>query len=304
MPKRRDLPPLDTLRGFDAAARHLSFTLAAHELHLTQSAMSRQVKTLEDALGVALFERRHRALALTEAGRTYHHTVSEVLATLRDATARLAPAHADRPLTVTTTISFASLWLVPRLGDFHRAHPDIDVRVAAKNALVDLEREDIDLAIRYCARELAGPGAVRLFGERIVPVASPRLIKRPLASPADIAGYPLLHYEDPEYGFPWLSWHTWFEAMGVPIPAGVRGLRLSNYEQIVQAAIDGEGVALGRLPLVERALRDKRLVTPLARRFATPKSTRAFWIRGSERARRRPEAAAFVEWVRGQAGRA
>ena len=304
MPKRRDLPPLDTLRGFDAAARHLSFTRAAEELHLTQSAMSRQVKALEDALGIAMFERRHRALALTEAGRAYHRTVSEVLGTLRAATASLAPSPADRPLTVTTTISFASLWLVPRLGEFHRAHPEIDVRVAAKNALVDLERDDIDLAIRYCARERAGAGAVRLFGERIVPVASPRLVKRPLANPADITRYPLLHYEDPEYMFPWLSWQTWFEAMGVALPAGVRGLRLSNYEQIVQAAVEGEGIALGRFPLVERAIRDKRLVTPLARRYATPKSTRAFWIRASDRARLRPETGAFIAWVRSQAGRA
>ena len=302
MQGRRDLPPLDALRGFDAAARHLSFTRAAEELHLTQSAMSRQVKALEDAIGVALFERRHRALALTEAGRAYHRVVADVLGTLRAATANLRPASADRPLTVTTTISFASLWLVPRLGDFHRAHPGIDVRVAAKNALVDLEREEIDLAIRYCPRDRAGEGAVRLFGERIVPVASPRLIRRPLAQPADIARFPLLHYEDPEYGFPWLSWHTWFEAMGVAMPAGVRGLRLSNYEQIVQAAIEGEGIALGRLPLVGRAIRDKRLVTPLPRRYATPKSTRAFWIRAAGRARERPEAAAFIAWVRAQAG--
>lgn len=304
MRTKRDLPPLDTLRGFDAAARHLSFTRAADELHLTQSAMSRQVKALEEALGVALFERRHRALALTAAGRSYHRTVADVLGTLRAATASLAPAPADRALTVTTTISFASLWLVPRLGEFHRAHPDIDVRVAAKNTLIDLERDDIDLAIRYCPRERAGAGALRLFGERILPVASPRLVKRALALPADIAKFPLLHYEDPEYAFPWMSWQTWFEAMGVSMPPGVRGLRLSNYEQIVQAAMEGEGIALGRLPLVERWMRAKRLMAPLGRRYATATSSRAFWILAAERARKRPDAAAFIAWVRQQAGRA
>jgi DNA-binding transcriptional LysR family regulator len=303
MQRRRDLPPLDTLRGFEAAARHLSFTRAAEELHLTQSAMSRQVKSLEDALGVALFERRHRALLLTDAGQAFHRTVADVLATLREATAKLVPA-ADRTLSVATTISFASLWLVPRLGEFQRAHPDVDVRVSAKNDLVDLARDRIDLAIRYCPRERAGAGAARLFGERILPVASPRLVPRPLARPEDIARLPLLHYEDPTYDFPWMAWRTWFETFGVAMPAGVRGLRFSNYEQIVQAAIAGEGVALGRVPLVERWLRSGQLVAPLSRKFSTATSTRAFWIVASERARRRPDAAAFIEWVRRQARRA
>jgi DNA-binding transcriptional LysR family regulator len=302
MQKRRDLPPMDALRGFDAAARHLSFTRAAEELHLTQSAMSRQVKSLEDALGVPLFERRHRALLLTDAGQAFHRTVAGVLDTLREATAKLAPA-ADRTLAVATTISFASLWLVPRLGEFHRAHPDVDVRVSAKNDIVDLARDRIDLAIRYCPREKAGAGAARLFGERILPVASPRLVTKPLARPEEIARLPLLHYEDPAYDFPWMAWRTWFETFGVEMPAGVRGLRFSNYEQIVQAAIAGEGVALGRLPLVERWLRGGQLVAPLSRKFSTATSTRAFWIVASDRARRRPEAAAFIDWVQGQARR-
>jgi DNA-binding transcriptional LysR family regulator len=304
MQKGRDLPPLDTLRGFEAAARHLSFTRAAQELHLTQSAMSRQVKALEDALGVALFERRHRALALTDAGQAFQRTVADVLRALREATARLAPAPADRALVVSTTISFASLWLVPRLGEFHRAHPEVDVRVSAKNALVDLERDGVDLAIRYCPREKAGEGALRLFGERMLPVASPRLVRKPLARPADVMRFALLHYDDPEYAFPWMSWRTWFEAFGVAVPPVLRGLRFSNYEQLVQAATAGEGIALGRLPLVEGALRGGQLVAPLARRYATATSTRAFWLVPSARARERAEAAAFIAWVQGQAGRA
>jgi DNA-binding transcriptional LysR family regulator len=304
MRNRRDLPPLDALRGFDAAARHLSFTRAASELHLTQSAMSRQIKSLEEALGVALFERRHRALLLTAAGQAYHRPVAEVLKTLRDATAKVRAAPADHPLVVSTTISFASLWLVPRLGDFQRTHAGIDVRVAARNELVDLERERIDLAIRYCPRERAGVGAVRLFGERIMPVASPRLVPKGLAHPQEIVRYPLLHYEDPDYAFPWLSWQTWFETFGVTPPAGMRGLRFSNYEQIVQAAIEGEGIALGRFPLVERYIRARRLATPLARRFSTATTTRAFWIAVAEHARERADAIAFVAWAKAQADRA
>jgi DNA-binding transcriptional LysR family regulator len=300
MRNRRDLPPLETLRGFESAARHLSFTRAAAELHLTQSAMSRQVKALEEALGVALFERRHRALLLTEAGQSFQRTVTEVLDKVRAAAARLAPAAQERTVVVGTTLSFASLWLVPRLGDFHRAHPDVDVRVSAKNALVDLDRDGVDLAIRYCPRELAGAGAIRLFGERMLPVASPRVVKRPLAQAADIASLPLLHYDDPDYDFPWLSWRTWFETFGVPMPAALRGLRFSNYEQLMQAAMEGEGVALGRLPLVERALRSGRLVAPFARRYSTVISTRAFWLLRSARTGERPDAHAFVAWLRAQ----
>jgi DNA-binding transcriptional LysR family regulator len=302
MQNHGDLPSLDLLRGFEAAARHLSFTRAAEELHLTQSAMSRQVKALEEALGTALFQRRHRALLLTEAGQSLHRTVADVLRTLREATAKLAAGGPDRSIAVATTISFASLWLVPRLRALQAAQPDVDVRVSAKNALVDLDRERIDLAIRYCTRERAGAAALRLFGERIVPVASPALVPKPLAAPSDLARHPLLHYEDLDYDFPWMSWETWFETFGVTPPAA-RGLRLSNYEQIVQAAIDGEGIALGRVPLVTGWIRSGRLRPVLGPKYATAASKRAFWLVVAERSRHRPEVARFSAWVQGEARR-
>lgn len=302
MQGRDRLPPLDLLRGFEAAARHLSFTRAAEELHLTQSAMSRQVKALEEALGVALFQRRHRALLLTDAGQSLHRTVAGVLETLREATAKLAAAGAGRAVAVATTISFASLWLVPRLRELQLAQPDVDVRISAKNALVDLDREHIDVAIRYCPRERAGPGAVRLFGERIVPVASRALVPKPLADPAEVARHPLLHYEDREFDLPWLSWDTWFETFGVKPPAA-RGLRLSNYEQIVQAAMDGEGIALGRVPLVNRWIRSGRLHAVVGPKYATDTGTRAFWLVVAERSRHRPEVAGFAAWMENEAKR-
>ena len=297
----RDLPPLDLLRGFEAAARHLSFTLAAKELFLTQSAISRQVKTLEEALGVPLFERRHRELRLTEAGETLHKTVAEVLRMLRDAAERVAAPRDHRALNVATTISFTSLWLIPRLAAFQRAHPDIDVRISARNAIQNLDRDGIDVAIRYSPAELAGPGAVRLFGEQVMPVASPRLVGKRLAHAKDLLGFMLLHYDDREYAFPWLAWDVWLETFGVELPRDARRLRLSNYEQVIQAAVEGEGIALGRWPLVEGWLKDGRLVAPLGRRFSIETPKRAFWLVAREGARERPEVRAFSDWMQAEA---
>src|SRR5258706_7429640 len=193
----RDLPSLDLLKGFEAAARNLSFTKAAAELFVTQSAVSRQVKTLEEQLGVALFRRHHRDLRLTEAGQTLFKTSGEVLRLLRDVAGRLG-ARAAGMLTVTTTVSFAALWLVPRLNDFRRAHPGIDMRLAATNEIQDLEREGIDLAIRYCTPNAAGADAVRLFGELVFPVCSRSgLGGRNLKSPRDLSAHCLLNSDDP-----------------------------------------------------------------------------------------------------------
>src|SRR6266850_1346347 len=169
MASRSPLPDLDLLAGFEAAARHLSFTKAGEELFLTQSAVSRQIKELEDQLGVPLFHRRHRALALTT-GRT--------------ATNRLKALGARKPLSVTTTNSFAALWLIPRLAGFTRTHPGVDVRITADTRVQDLDRDGLDLAIRHGPPSLAGPNAVRLFGERVLPVCSPKLLKKnPLREP-------------------------------------------------------------------------------------------------------------------------
>src|SRR6476659_8383889 len=189
----RSLPPLEFLRGFEAAARHLSFTRAAAELFLTQSAISRQIQALEAFVGVPLFERRHKSLALTPAGEAYHRTVSQTLDLLRDATRRLRETRAGHVLTVTTTVSFAALWLVPRLARFRKEHPEVDVRIAATFEVVDMEREGIDLAIRDCALSKAPPGAQFLVGEQLMAVCSPsyareaRREKRPLAKPADLS---------------------------------------------------------------------------------------------------------------------
>src|SRR5712671_3365638 len=161
------LPALDFFRGFEAAARHLSFTKAAEELSVTQSAVSRQIQTLEGRLGVALFVRRNRGLALTIAGEQMFRAAASALRVLREAAESIAPGSAQKLVTVTSSIAFCSLWLIPRLSAFRLLQPDVDVRISANNQVLDLDRERIDLAIRYCPVTVTPPGSIRMFGEEI-----------------------------------------------------------------------------------------------------------------------------------------
>lgn len=298
--QRRNLPSLDLLRGFEAAARNLSFTKAAEELFVTQSAVSRQVKTIEEHLGVALFARRHRALLLTEAGHELYRATAQALRQLSDAAARIRERGAGRTLTVTATIGFASLWLIPRLTDFRSQRPDIDIRISANNEMLDLEREGIEVAIRYCMPKAAPEGAVKLFGEVVLPVCGPKLVTRkaPLAQPEDLRHHVLLHYEGPDGITPWLSWTVWLETMQLPglKPAG--SLRFSQYDQVIQASIDGQGVALGTSPLVRQLIRQGKLIAPLEKKF---ESSRAYYLVTSADAAGRPEVQDFTGWMVRQA---
>ena len=297
----RALPSLDFLRGFEAAGRRLSFTLAAEELFLTQSALSRQIKALEDALGVALFERRHRALALTPIGARVPSRRD------RGASRRSLPA-AERArggtrapgLTLSTTVSFASLWIIPRLATFRARHPDVEVYVSADDRLVDLARGDVDVVVRYLPDAAVPQHAVRLFGERMTPVASPAVANgaSPLRSPADLTHHVLLHLDDPDGRTPWLDWRSWLASNGQPglKPAG--SLRFRIYDQVVQAAVGGQGVALGRLPMIAEHLRDGRLVAPFARKYD---SARGYFALAAPRVAEREDVAAFLRWLADEA---
>ena len=300
------LPPLDLLRGFESAARHLSFTKAAAELFLTQSAVSRQIQALESFIGVPLFERRHKALALTEAGEAYYRTVAPILEQLRDATRRIREARTGHVLTVTTTVSFASLWLVPRLSHFRREHPRVDVRITATPDVVDIDREGIDVAIRDMAVNRAPAGAIYLVGEHLAPVCSPAYVReakrerRPLKRPEDLRHHVLLTMLDANRRWPWLSWAAWLEARGVEdfTPAG--NLSFDQYDQLMQAAILGQGIALGRMTLAAQAIRKKQLVTLFGRQQQLARGYHAIFARA---AAERPEAKAFVAWVREEMAR-
>jgi DNA-binding transcriptional LysR family regulator len=302
----RTLPPLEFLRGFEAAARHLSFTRAAAELFLTQSAISRQIQALESFVGVALFERRHKSLALTPAGEAYHRTVSQTLDLIRDATRRLRETRTGHVLTVTTTVSFAALWLVPRLTRFRKDHPEVDVRIVATHEVVDLEREGVDVAIRDSPLSKAPPGAVFLVGEHLMAVCSAeyardsRREKRPLATPADLRHHTLLNLHDAARRWPWLTWNAWFEAMGVDELNPASTLTFDQYDQVLNAALHGQGVALGRMSLSGQYVRSKQLVPLFGRQQRLARGYHAIYARNAQD---RPESREFVQWIRAEFAR-
>jgi LysR family glycine cleavage system transcriptional activator len=302
----RTLPPLDLLRGFESAARHLSFTRAGAELFVTQSAVSRQILALEEFVGAPLFERRHKALVLTEAGQAYYRVVAAALEQVREATRRLRETRKGHVLTVTTTVSFASTWLVPRLARFRREYPGVDVRITATHEVVDLEREGVDLAVRDCAVNAAPPGAIHLVGEHLAAMASPSYVKeskaskKPLNRPEDLRHHIVLNLHDPTGRWPWLSWAQWLERTGVVedfTPAGT--LTFDQYDQIINAAAHGQGVALGRMTLTQQHRRDKALVTLFGRSQCIARAYHAVLAKGASE---RPEVMRFVEWMKREIG--
>jgi LysR family transcriptional regulator, glycine cleavage system transcriptional activator len=291
------LPPLDLLVAFEAAARHLSFTKAAQERFLTQSAMSRQMQALEDDLGVVLFRRGHRSLALTDAGMRLLAVCTASLAQLR-ATMRELRAPAQREvLSLTTTPGLAAFWLIPRLPSFTQSHPGIDVRLDTTFELRQLAAEGFDLAIRY--GRVGVTEGLPLFAESAVPVCSPKLLRRlPLAAPQDLQAHTLLQLSaDAMRGTP-LEWEPWLQAMGLGLLQPAARLSFSSYNDVVAAAVAGQGVALGRRPLVDALLRKRALVAPLERVLTTQ---RQYTLLVDAAARLRPAVLALEGWLLAQA---
>jgi DNA-binding transcriptional LysR family regulator len=292
--KRFNLPPLDLIQGFEAAARNLSFTKAAEELFITQSAVSRQIRGLEDHLGVALFERRHRALALTDEGRALYRGATELLERLQAVTDRLRADGAAAHLTVTTTNGFASLWLIPRLRGFTALNPDVDVRISASYKLVALERSLVDVGVRLCRAEDAPEGSICLFGEQLFPICSPSLVgegQHPLRSPADLVHHTLLRMDEAGGYF---DWSTWLAAEGFPDLKPALSLRFDGYDQTISAALSGQGVAMGIGHLVRDLLAEGRLVAPFPKSVEGP---RAYYVVRSQTTGARPHVRAFVDWL-------
>ncbi len=296
---RQDLPRLELLRSFEAAARTLSFTKSAQELFLTQSAVSRQIQQMEAGLGVPLFERRHRALALSDAGHTMHRAVADCLARLRDATELVRASTRVRHVALTTTPGFASLWLIPRLARFTATHPQVDVRISATLDVQDLERKHLDLAVRFCAIK-DGDGAP-LFEETVVPVCAPQLLRQvanPLKKPADLAHHTLLAVDTPNDMSLTGDWQPWLKVMGLPEVRTKNTLRFTQYADAIGAAVAGQGVAIGRFPLLNELLRDKRLVAPFKGMAA---SQRGYFVAMGSRAAGNPDAQDFAKWLRAEA---
>jgi len=292
-----DLPPLELLRSFEAAARTLSFTQAAAELFLTQSAVSRQIQQLEASLGVLLFERRHRALALTEAGHVLQRAVVDSLERLRDATARVRSVRPLRQVAITTTPGFASLWLIPRLVRFTADHPQVDVRVSATLDVLDLEGSRLDFAVRFVPVS-RGIGAA-LFEEQLMPLCAPA-VAAALHVPGDLLAQTLLTVEGPsrdDMG-PTADWEPWLQVMGLTDLRMKNTLRFTQYPDAVAAAVAGQGVVIGRLPLLRELVRNGQLVGPFGEGAA---SRRGYYIESGRRAAANPDAQDFMRWLRAEA---
>jgi len=289
----RRLPPLNALKAFEAAARSESFTRAAEELNVTQGAVSHQVKALEEILGVKLFNRERQRLVITEAGREYLAVVRDALDRIAVGTERLVQRQTSGVLTVSTSPDFAAKWLVHRLGRFAEAHPDIDLRVSATIQHVDFAREEVDLALRHGDGNWAGLDTVRLCSEQLFPVCAPKLVsgRNRITKAADLLKFPLLRLED------WKNWSRWFDAAGVTATA-VPGPVLNRASMLIDAAVDGQGIALARTTLAAWDLINGRLVKPID---VSLRLSNTYWIVCPKATSALPKIKVFREWLLAEA---
>ena len=292
----RDLPPLNALRAFEAAGRHLSITKAADELHVTPAAISHQVKTLEDYLEVKLFRRNGNALFLTDAGQAFLPGLRAGFAELEKAMEGLRQHDLHGSFFVSVAPVFASKWLIPRLESFHSLHPDIDVRISATLELADFERDGIDAAVRVGRGRYAGLASHRLFGEAVVPMCSPALATgdHPLASPDDLRHHVLLHFDWPATEEVTPDWATWLKVMKVTGVDATRGSHFSQPDYAMQAAIEGAGVVLGWRSLAQKDLESGRLLIPFD--LSLPMDV-AFYLVYPETSAQQPKLARFRDWL-------
>ncbi|MGK3988784.1 LysR substrate-binding domain-containing protein [Sorangium sp. So ce136] len=291
------LPSLDLVKGFVAVGRRMSITLAAEDLCLTQSAVSRQVSALEEALGVKLLVRGHRSIRFTADGERFFKVADVAVQQLQDATAAMHKRHEKQPVTITASIGVVGLWLLPRLGALNKELPDVDVRIATSNKLMDLRAEGVDIAIRYCAPSAAPEGAAPLFGETLVPVAHPSLQLRGRPAAEVVKQYVLLEFDEPKQ--PWLQWSEKLKLMGLERlkPRGI--LRFNQYDQLIHAATSGRGVALGRSVLVAPLVKAGSLEA-LGWDQGQWTSSRQYWLVQSDPSPT-PDVERVCQWIRRQA---
>jgi len=291
---RPRLPPLNNLKAFDAAARHESFTRAAAELCVTQGAVSQQVKALEAALGIKLFNRERQRLIITEAGRYYLTIVRDALDRIALGTERLLQRQSAGVLTVSTSPDFAAKWLVHRLGNFAEAHSDIDLRVSATLHHVDFAREEVDLAVRHGDGNWPGLDTVQLSAEQLFAVCSPKLLlgRRKLGKPADILKFPLIHLDSRA------DWTKWLRTVGINDAEVTHGPVLNRASMVIDAAIDGQGIALARTTLAAWDLINGRLVRPFTEALRLSKT---YWIVCPKATSNVPKIVTFRDWLLAEA---
>ena len=298
----RPLPPLNALKAFEAAGRHLSFTRAATELNVTPAAVGHQIKALEERLGVPLFHRQTRALRLTEAGQMALPTISHGFDRLAQGVEQMRAHGENGVLTISVSPSFGAMWLVPRLEDFRMRHPEIEIRIDGTDRRVDVARGDADVAIRYGPGGYEGVQVDRLFGQANTPVCSPALLRGelPLSQPDDLRRHTLLHID---WKAAEASWRMWLLAAGLDDIDPTRGPRYTMETMAVQAALDGQGVALVGDMLVTDELAAGRLVRPFDASFSTPLSFSYYLLSAKDHAQQ-PRIAAFRDWLLKEAGAA
>jgi LysR family glycine cleavage system transcriptional activator len=300
--KKYALPPLNLFHSFEAAARHGSFTLAAVELCLTQSAVSRQVKQLEDQCSVQLFFRRHKKIELTPEGRELFAAVTGGLDQISDCLSSFTCLQDFPQITVSASVAFSYFWLMPRIDTFASAHPEIDLRLLATDQIIDLRSDEADIAIHYGSGSWPGVDVSHLFGECVYPVCSPEFSRQhaDMTSAAGLLGKTLLHLEGGGNIWGGVDWQNWLGAQGVEGNPLRRGIRFNSYPMLLQAAQAGRGVALGWSYIVDEMIADGRLVCPLD---AVMETDLGYYVGALEKKAEQPAIKAFLEWVIEQAGR-
>ncbi len=300
----RHIPGLRALKAFDASARHLNFTRAAHELNVTPAAVSHQIKELEDAVGMQLFQRTSRHMQLTRQGEILKPAISEALEGLTRALQRIRQSENPTQVRVTVSPSLAAKWLVPRLDRFLDTMPGADVRIDVSPEPPDFDREDVDVAIRFGDGIFPGLQVDKLFHEMVFPVCSPDLLKgaKPLREPRDLLQFTLIHLDWEAQGAVWPNWRMWMKAAGVKDFNDTRGLHFSQTSLALEAALDGHGVALGETTLAADDLASGRLVKPFELALRSPAQFGYHLITRRDNADR-PMTKAFRNWILAEAAR-
>ncbi|MBA4783290.1 MAG: transcriptional regulator GcvA [Rhizobiales bacterium] len=291
---RDRLPPLNALRAFEATARHMSFSLAAAELFVTPSALSYQVRQLEDHLGQKLFARLNRSIALTDAGARLYPGIHAGLLAMTEAVASLRGATPDNVLVVSTGPAFAAKWLAPRMYRFIEDNPEIEFQLAASLKLVDLATDEADLAIRYGYGDYPDLHVEPIFNDTVKPMCAPELIARGLKTPGDLKNFTLLHDDSIKHISNAPGWPEWLRRANVRDVDGTRGVRFNYADHCIDAAVEGAGVALGRTSLAGRELKSQRLVAPFDIDLATSAS---FWFVCHPRALEKLKVQRFRDWI-------
>lgn len=289
----RQLPPLASLLPFEAAARHQSFTLAAHDLHLTQAAVSRQIRALEDNLGTTLFERSHRAVRLTDAGEQLARSLSAGLEAIAATADRLRSQRDGDDLILLTEIHIAMYWLIPRLSAFHAQHPDIRLRINTSTLPLTEAEESFDLALQYSHRPSGALTPLLSVPDAIFPVCSPSVAAEGALTISDLLSYPLLHCHDHPQDA-WMTWSQWLTAIDGPGLTSA-GLVFNNYPVLLQATVMGQGISLGWARGVEYLLSTGQLVRPVAEQLTLPEGL-SLYRATSDGADSRQ--AVVVDWLR------